>query len=141
MAVHPSRPRRRSGRLVGFLACGVGLGLLAGAPVGEGGGAADEVTAATIRAETAAAAPPRKEPTLPSAIASGQDGIGCTVPWLGRWARELGGDPWAGCPPGWQRVMVFCERAGHRKFLGRGWAHRFGDGFPAVASIRARSAS
>ena len=44
-----------------------------------------------------------------------------------------GGDPWAGCPPGWQRVMVFCERKGHRKFLGRGWAHRFGDGFPAVA--------
>ncbi len=29
--------------------------------------------------------------------------------------------------------MVFCERAGHRKFFGRGWAHRFGDGFPAVA--------
>ena len=44
-----------------------------------------------------------------------------------------GADPWAGCPPGWQRVMVFCERGVHRKFLGRGWAHRFGDGFPAVA--------
>jgi hypothetical protein len=44
-----------------------------------------------------------------------------------------GGDPWAGCPAGWQRVMAFCERKGHRKFLGRGWAHRFGDGFPAVA--------
>jgi hypothetical protein len=47
-----------------------------------------------------------------------------------------GGDPWAGCPAGWQRVMVFCERGGHRKFLGRGWAHRFGDGFPAVAFDR-----
>lgn len=29
--------------------------------------------------------------------------------------------------------MAFCERDGHRKFLGRGWTHRFGDGFPAVA--------
>lgn len=44
-----------------------------------------------------------------------------------------GGDPWAGCPPGWQRVMAFCARKGHRKFLGRGWAHRFADGFPAAA--------
>src|SRR5487761_1084427 len=33
-------------------------------------------------------------------------------------------DPWAGCPAGWQRVMAFCERDGHRKFLGRGWTHR-----------------
>ena len=38
-----------------------------------------------------------------------------------------------GLPAGWQRAMVFCERAGHRTFLGRGWAHRFADGFPAVA--------
>ena len=29
--------------------------------------------------------------------------------------------------------MVFCERLGHRKFLGRGWTYRFGDGFRAVA--------
>jgi hypothetical protein len=33
--------------------------------------------------------------------------------------------------------MVFCERGegarAHRKFLGRGWVHRFGDGFAGVA--------
>jgi hypothetical protein len=29
--------------------------------------------------------------------------------------------------------MVFCERGGHRKFLGRGWTYRFADGFPSVA--------
>ena len=29
--------------------------------------------------------------------------------------------------------MVFCEREGHRKFLGRGWTYRFADGFPATA--------
>ena len=34
-----------------------------------------------------------------------------------------GGDPLAGLPTGWQRAMVFCERADHRPFLGRGWAH------------------
>ena len=41
--------------------------------------------------------------------------------------------PWAGCPAGAQPVMVFCQRLGHRKFLGRGWTYRFADGFPAVA--------
>ena len=50
-------------------------------------------------------------------------------------------DPWAGLPPGAQPVMVFCEREGHRKFLGRGWTYRFADGFPATAFDLARGTS
>ncbi len=42
-------------------------------------------------------------------------------------------DVWAGCPAGAQPVMVFCERPGHRKFLGRGYTYQFADGFRSVA--------